>query len=422
MTTTDQPAAGTRWRGYSHKDLYLMLHDGPGAAASAEPSRRWAELATTLTEIGQDLGKALNQTGENWSGRAAGAAYDRLSGTATWAADAGESAAAMRTSVEDQGDHIAKARADMPKPEDVPAVAPDPAAAPAAQVIQAQTDAEPAEATAASAEERAAEVMAAYEENTNITTAAMATFDAPRELLGRHDIHHNRGGGLLGIIPTVASGLLGIGRHHDDRHRDRHRGDHRPWHSPSTSESSARWESAGGRQSAPAPAPGRMTGISTDPLLAPGLNSGRGQERSTRGGGGSSAGGGSGNGGGGAGGGGNNPAAGPRSGVGLPPAELQQAQAAAASQAAASAHPGAGAPIAPAGAPMGGTQDKMAMRRFGMDAIGSSQWFGDTDEPVVGQSPKRRFDLRSAAESDEQQSILDAEHHVPPTVIGEGGR
>jgi len=419
MTTTDQPATGARWRGYSHKDLYLMLHDGPGAAASAEPSRRWAEIAAALSEIGQDLGKALNQTGDGWSGRAAGAAYERLSTTASWAADTGESAAAMRTSVEDQGDHIAKARADMPKPEEVPAVAPDPAVAPAAQVVQAQTDAEPAEATASSAEERAVEVMAAYEENTNITTAAMATFSEPRELLGRHDIHHNRGGGLLGIIPTVASGLLGIGSHRDeDRHRDR-RGDHRPLNSPSTSESSARWES-GGRQGAPPPGPGRMTGISPEPLLAPGQISGRAQERAGR----SSSGGGSGSGSGGSGGGGgNNPAAGPRSGgVGMPPADLQQAQAAAASQAAATAHPGAGAPIAPAGGPVGGTQDKMAMRRFGMEAIGSSQWFGDTDEPVVGQSPKRRFDLRDAADSGEQQPILDDEHHVPPNVIGEGGR
>jgi hypothetical protein len=265
--------------------------------------------------------------------------------------------------------------------------------------------------------------MAAYEENTKVTTGAMATFEEPRELLGRHDIHHNRGGGLLGLIPTVASGLLGIGsRHEDDRHHDRHhdrRGGDRPWHGPSTSESSARWESSGGRQGGPpAPAPGRMTGVSMDPLLAPGVNSGRNQERGSRNG--SSAGGGSGSGSGS--GAGNSPAPGARTGGGvLPPAELQQA--AAASQAAATAHhPGAGAPIAPAGGPVGGTQDKMAMRRFGMDAIGSSQWFGDTDEPVVGQSPKRRFDLRGTAEQDEQQTILDDEHQVPPTVIGEGGR
>lgn len=410
MTTTDQPTEGTRWRGYSHKDLYLMLHDGPGAASSAEPSRRWADISSTLSEIGQDLRTAINQTGDAWSGRAAGAAYDRLATTAAWAENSGESAGAMRLSVEDQGDHIAKARADMPKPEDVPAVQPDPTAAPVAQVVQAQTDAEPAEATASSAEERAVEVMAAYEENTNITTAALAQFDTPRELLGTYDIHHNKHGGLLGILPTVAAGLLGGGSRHDD-HRGRgndHRGN---WHSPSTSESSARWEE-GRRGPTSAPAPGKMMGVSTDPLFTP---QARQQERAASRGNSSGSGGAAGN--------SNNPATGARSGaanVPMAPHELQQA--AAASQAAASAGPGAGAPIAPAAGPVGGAQDKMTLRRFGMEAIGSSQWFGDTDEPVVGESPKRRFDLRGSADNTEQATILDDEHHVPPNVIGELGR
>jgi hypothetical protein len=97
-------------------------------------------------------------------------------------------------------------------------------------------------------------------------------------------------------------------------------------------------------------------------------------------------------------------------------------QAAAASQAAAGAHPGAGAPMAPTAGPAGGGQEKMAMRRFGMEAIGSSQWFGDNEEPVVGQSPRRRFDLRESADVTESVSILDEEHKLPPNVIGDGGR
>ncbi|OLF11388.1 hypothetical protein, partial [Actinophytocola xanthii] len=102
---------------------------------------------------------------------------------------------------------------------------------------------------------------------------------------------------------------------------------------------------------------------------------------------------------------------------GLPASDMQ---AAAASQAAAAAQQ-SGAPIAPAaGAPGGvGQQDKMAMRRFGMEAIGSSQWFGD-DEPVVGQSQRRRRDFRESDEVTESVSILDEEHKLPPTVIGDG--
>lgn len=425
---TADPAEGTRWRGYTHKELYLMLHDGPGAAASASPSRRWAEISTTLTEIGEDLKKALDQTGSGWQGRAAGAAYDRLSTTVAWANNAGASAGLMRTAVEDQADHIAKARADMPAPEGVPPVQPDPTVAPAVQVLQTQVDAEPAEAGASSAEERAVEVMAAYENNTKTTTASLATFDMPQKLLPNTGMSNGHGGGLLGILPTVVSGVLNPGQsRHDHHHRNDWRGPRNDWHGPSTGGSSAHWEDR--RPLPPAPqAPGKTMGVSREPLLAPRIMmSGGPQDRTAnnRGAGG--------NAGGGNAGGGNGPAAGsssghgpvppkaPSTGAALPTSEQFQ-QAAAASQAAASAHPGAGAPIAPATGPVGGGQDKMALRRFGMDAIGSSQWFGDTDEPAVGESPKRRFDLRESAEVTESVSILDEEHKLPPTVIGEGGR
>ncbi|GAA4291187.1 hypothetical protein GCM10023148_55080 [Actinokineospora soli] len=45
----------TRWRGFSHEELYRMLHDGPGAPSSATPSRRWAELAAALDDVGHQL-------------------------------------------------------------------------------------------------------------------------------------------------------------------------------------------------------------------------------------------------------------------------------------------------------------------------------------------------------------------------------
>lgn len=421
------PGDGARWRGYTHKELYQMLHDGPGAAASASPSRRWAEISSTLTEIGQDLKKALELTNVAWQGRAAGAAYDRLSTTVVWAEDAGAGAGVMRTAVEDQGDHIAKARADMPVPEGVTPAAPDPTVAPAVQVLQTQVDAEPAETAASSAEERAVEVMAAYETNTKATTAALATFDTPQKLMQNTAIHHGNGGGLLGLLPTAAAGLVGGGGRprNDDRPRNDWRNNNGP--SPSTGGSSSHWD--GPRRPAPTttPAPGKTMGVSTDPLLATPRSTGGSRERAA-GRGGNAVGGGSGSGGGN----GNAPAAGSSSGNGavpkggapnlggLPPSELQQA--AAASQAAANAAHQPGAPIAPTTGAVGGAQEKMALRRFGMDAIGSSQWFGDANEPAVGESQKRRFDLRESAEVTESVSILDEEHKLPPTVIGEGGR
>ena len=421
MTGTPAPADGSRWRGYTHKDLYLMLHDGPGAGASAEPSRRWAEVSATLTEIGQDLQKALDLTGSNWTGRAAGAAYSRLSTTVAWASATGTGAATMRTAVEDQAGHIAKARAAMPRPEDVPAVQPDPTVAPAIQVVQAQTDAEPAEAAASSAEERAVEVMTAYETSTSGTTGGLASFSKPDRLLPSTGLHQGEGGGLLGLGVTTVAGLTG-GSRQDDRHHDG-RGGGRGGYGGRTHGAGAPWEEPRQRSSAPVPGPGRMSGVSTDPFFTaggPGNVGGRTQDTPRRGNvvGASPSGGSSG--------GSSVPGAGPKSGLGgMPTPELQQQQAqqaAAANQAAASAQH-AGTPIAPAAGGAPGAQEKMAMRRFGMEAIGSSQWFGDAEEPVPGQSPKRRFDLRKSSDDDaEQAPILDEENQLPPGVIGEGGR
>ena len=394
MTTGDT----ARWRGHTHEELYKLLHDGPGAAASADPSRRWAELAATLTGIGQDLRAALNLTSSGWTGRAAGAAYDRLSRTATWAEVTGASAAEMRKAVEDQAAHIAKARADMPAPEGAAPVQPDPTVAPAVQVVGTQTDLEPAEATAASGEERAFEVMATYQENTEATVAALASFDKPTPLFESSNVQHNGSS-----APTNTSSHWGWQPPKHQDHRPWWQQD-RPWHPPSTSTSGAvHTEAPAARSGAPLPpaaqAPGIYSGASVNPLVAgtPAKPTQRGnQSRANV----------------------TPKAPGLTTGLGTPAGDLQ-AHAAAAGQAAASTH-GAGAPMAPAAGGTAGAQEKLAMRRFGMEAIGSSQWFGDDDEPVVGQSPRRRYDVREEEEDvTEAVSIMGEEHKLPPTVIGD---
>jgi len=423
-----------------------MLHDGPGAAASAEPSRRWEAIATSLGEIGEDLQKALEQSSAAWSGKAAGAAYDRLSVTAAWATDTGADAAVMRAAVETQAEHIARARADMPVPEDTQTAQPDPTLAPAVQVAQAQKDLEGAEASSSSAEERAFEVMAAYELNTNTTTGALSTFDAPPVLDHRDHVHD---GQVVGTQHTHANGLLGLGGH------GHHGGN--PWHgsggtsgqsAPGLGEGPGRGPSGGGQ--------GSFSGV-LDPLFGGG---GRSERSSSRGGnsylsggsngygGGSGSGSGSGMGfgsgsgsgsgsGAGSGAGPNaNPAAGPSSvaggsssgavvpkpgatSMGVPQGDLQ---AAAAGHAAAVHQASAATPMAPtAGAGAGGGgQDRMAMRRFGMDAIGSNQWFEADEAAAVGESPRRRRDFKDDEQVIESVDILGEEHKLSPNVIGDG--
>src|SRR5262245_46076931 len=145
---TAQPKDALRWQGFTHKELYKLLHEGAGPAASAEPSRRWAEIASTLTEVGDDLRTAIGKSGSGWSGRAAGAAYDKLSELVGWAHLTGAGAGEMRSLVEAQAEHLARARAEMPVPDDAADAQSNPAtaAAPApVQLLASQQDREPVE-------------------------------------------------------------------------------------------------------------------------------------------------------------------------------------------------------------------------------------------------------------------------------------
>jgi hypothetical protein len=114
------------------------------------------------------------------------------------------------------------------------------------------------------------------------------------------------------------------------------------------------------------------------------------------------------------------PKAGPSLG-GMPANDFQAAAAGQAAAGQAAVHQASAGPVAPAaGTAVGGGQDRMALRRFGMDAIGSNHWFGD-DEAVVGERPRRRRDFSETEKNvTESVDILGEEHKLPPTVIGDG--
>jgi uncharacterized protein YukE len=186
----------TRWRGFSHAELYSLLQSGPGAAASAVPAGRWADLAATLHDIGQDLTQAITQARSSWAGKAADAAFKQLSDVADWAGPAGESAARMRASVEQQADNIGRARAAMPAPGSEPTPQPDPLVAPVVQLIGLQSDHEPIERATSEAARKAFEVMQTYQNDTTSTTDTLAAFAEPVDTSGYHQ-HRDRN--LLGV-------------------------------------------------------------------------------------------------------------------------------------------------------------------------------------------------------------------------------
>jgi hypothetical protein len=454
---SEQAPDATRWEGYTHQELYRLLHEGAGPAASAEPSRRWAGIAGTLTEIGQDLQSAIDKSGSGWSGRAAGRAYDRLSGLVGWANITAASAGEMRKAVESQAEHLAKARADMPKPDDAAPVAADPTTAPAVQVISATTDSETAEASAAAGEQRAFEVMTAYELNTDTTTGAMAAFNAPAEVITPGDVHRRTGTGVVLNTPALSVGLSvpppqdhqdhgysggGGGDRGGSRDYRDDWGTHgaaaevdfarRPLAAPSSFTVAAPMNEplfgigplglpsdgstgTGGGRGSGGRVGGAVPGLTTGG--APGIGSGSGL--------GIGSGGTLGLGGGGGGnpttGGTSAPGIGTAAGHGPTSADFQSA--AAGQAAAAAGTPAAATPGAAAGTGGGAQDGKTPLRRFGMDAIGSGQWFAETQEheQVRGASPNRR--RREFRDDDqpvtESVSIDGEEHRLPPTVIGE---
>jgi hypothetical protein len=380
-----------RWRGFTHEELYRLLHEGPGAAASADPGRRWAELSSTLTDVGQDLATALDSSGSGWAGRAAGRAYERLAPLAAWATTAGVTAAGMRVAVENQGDYVAKARADMPAPESVPQQQPDPAIAPAIQVLGAQNDPEPIEAARTSGEQRAFEVMAAYEENTTSNLTALSAFEQPAELLdSARDRHSNRGLGIT--LSTVASAVAGAlpvvvdkphGHHHGPAVREPHGGQ-------GVVLSGATLEAESARK-APA-APGLSSGASpvdAHPALGAPAPSASSRSRDTRA---------------------------PARATPAPSAAIGDLAGTPAAPMAGTA--GAGAPMSTAGATPT-PADKLALRRFGTEALGSSQWFADTAESAPSRTVSgRRRDLSATDQVTESVTVDGEDHQLPPNVIG----
>ena len=277
-TTSATRLDPARWQGYSHDELYQLLHDGPGATASALPTQRWTELASTLADVDADLRGALNRSADSWGGGAASVAYERLATLANWADSASVSATAMRDATQRQADNIAKARADMPAPTQLPPASPDPTAAPAMQVLTLQGDQETPDAAAAAGEQSAHDVMATYQLNTESTVESLGTFVAPERVAApQFDSHgHGHVHGVLGL--TSPSGLIdgllgGITGNHDGHSNNGHHGGYNGNGGAGTSSSGSNFyggDNSPGRYSPPPQSNGGGRSMGYGPLL-PGL-------------------------------------------------------------------------------------------------------------------------------------------------------
>lgn len=178
-----QSGSGNRWQGYSHQELYDMLHSGPGGGAAGTAADQWSGLSSALADIQQDISSGISNSGASWVGAAADSAYDALGPLGDWAEQASTAAEVMRVSAELQGNLLGKARADMPAPVPVDAEAPHGYSSLISQIFGGQLDYEIQEAAANAAEQRAYQVMAAYESGTSDNTATLGDFGQPPNLV-----------------------------------------------------------------------------------------------------------------------------------------------------------------------------------------------------------------------------------------------
>ncbi|WP_019855440.1 PPE domain-containing protein [Actinopolyspora mortivallis] len=168
-----------RWQGYTHAELFELLHQGPGPSASGTCARRWSELGRALEEIDDDLLAALRSSGAEWQGEAAESARRALTPLENWAQRARQAAEWMRFCSEQQADFVARARAEMPAPVEITTERPNPVTSTLVHLFGGQTDYEQQEREQEAAEQRAFDVMRKYEDSSEANTTALASFEQP---------------------------------------------------------------------------------------------------------------------------------------------------------------------------------------------------------------------------------------------------
>ncbi|MFE2757727.1 PPE domain-containing protein, partial [Actinosynnema sp. NPDC059335] len=181
-----------RWRGYAHPDLYRMINEGPGVAASRPLEDSWKSLSEALGEIDTSIQEGLAKLGASWEGDTADATQASLSPLGAWAADAQQGSSTMEASAQLQAEYIANARKEMPEPVEVTTEAPSlgdkilgglTGPIGMMHVIQQQQDHERQEAAQDNAEAKAVAVMNNYQSSSEWNANTLGTFVPPPKVV-----------------------------------------------------------------------------------------------------------------------------------------------------------------------------------------------------------------------------------------------
>lgn len=107
---------GTNWNAYSHQQLYDMLWQGADPGDVNAVADEWGRHSSALTGTADALRGQGSTLRENWQGRAADSAANRLGELSDRVWNAGARAGQVQKAAGGAGDALAVARSTMPKP------------------------------------------------------------------------------------------------------------------------------------------------------------------------------------------------------------------------------------------------------------------------------------------------------------------
>jgi hypothetical protein len=157
----------------SHEAIYSCITGGPGSAELADASQDWQSVSAKLQELQDLVDQAVRGIGATQQGVAADAATDATMALTLWISDGVAAANGIAARVAEQAGAFAYTRDNMPPSLMVPEVSfsQDPEAWMAGHSLEwlpgIQTEHERALVAAQQAEQRARELMSAYQDITN---------------------------------------------------------------------------------------------------------------------------------------------------------------------------------------------------------------------------------------------------------------
>ncbi|MFL6141014.1 MAG: WXG100 family type VII secretion target [Labedaea sp.] len=116
---------GTNWDSYDLQQLIAMVNEKVDLPALIELADDWRTSGDGVVQAAHELGDALDQLMDFWSGPAAGQARDDVTLNAQWLGDLGATAYQIGTPIEEAAGALQAAREHMPQlPQADPAIAP----------------------------------------------------------------------------------------------------------------------------------------------------------------------------------------------------------------------------------------------------------------------------------------------------------